>query len=95
MYFQVPLTAGTNLDRSGKSSPDLTAIYSNITNLCNKKISRDIFSRNKISVVYFGTTIAWGEVIWTESEVRRLKGLKIVGVGEKLLVTVPNLGACK
>ena len=95
MYFQVPLTAGTNLDRSGKSSPDLTAIYSNITNLCNKKISRDIFSRNKISVVYLGTTIAWGEVIWTESEVRRLKGLKIVGVGEKLLVTVPNLGACK
>ncbi len=95
MYFQVPLTAGGDLDRSGESSRDLTAIYSNIANLCNKKISRDIFSRNKISVVYFGTTIAWGEVIWTESEVRRLKGLKIVGVGEKLIVTVPNMGACK
>ena len=94
-YFQVLLTAGQPLDKSGVVNPDLTTIYSNIADLCNSKIPRDIFSRNNVSVVYFGTTIAWGEVIWTESEVRRLKGLKIVGVGEKLIVTVPNMSACR
>jgi hypothetical protein len=94
-YFQVPSTAGQTLDKSGEINPDLTTIYSNIVNLCKSEIPRDIFLRNKISIVYFGTTIAWGQVIWTESEVRRLKGLKIVGVGEKLIVTVPDLSDCK
>jgi hypothetical protein len=94
-YFQVPSTAGQTLDKSGEINPDLTTIYSNIVNLCKSEIPRDIFLRNKISIVYFGTTIAWGQVIWTESEVRRLKGLKIVGVGEKLIVTVPDMSDCK
>jgi hypothetical protein len=94
-YFQIPSTVGQTLDKSGEISPDLTEIYTNIVNLCKREIARDIFLRNKISIVYFGTTAAWGQVIWTESEVRRLKGLKIVGVGEKLIVTVPDMESCK
>ena len=74
-YFQVPSTAGQTLDKSGAINPELTAIYSNIANLC-------------------ASSFAWGEVVWTESEVRRLRGLKIVGAGEKIIVTVPDIESC-
>ncbi len=93
-YFQVPSTAGQTLDKSGEINPELTAIYSNIADLCASSMAREAFAKNKISVVYFSTTIAWGEVVWTESEVRRLKGLKIVGAGEKIIVTLPDIESC-
>lgn len=93
-YFQILLTSGQTLDRTGEINPQIVSIYSSIADLCGNPIALDAMTSNKIAVVYFSTTSAWGGLIWTESEVRRLRGLRVVGAGEKIIVTVPDRSTC-
>jgi hypothetical protein len=94
MYEQIPVTAGGEIGYTGELSKGLYYIYTNIANICGSPAARKAFVTEKVGVVYFGTNAEWGETVWTESEVRRLKGLKIVSSGEKLLATVPDLSTC-
>jgi hypothetical protein len=72
----------------------LTAIYENIGDLCSSEISKDAFSIENVGAVVFAKRGVWGQTIWTDSEIRKLPGLKTISTGEFLVLSVPDFAKC-
>ena len=94
MYKGLKVTSGYPLNYEGMPSDELSTIYQNIGDLCSSEISKDAFSLEKVGAVVFAKRGVWGQTIWTDSEIRKLKGLKIISTGEFLVLTVPDFAKC-
>lgn len=94
MYKGLRVTSGSPLNSDGMPSDSLSTIYQNIGDLCSSGISKDAFSLEKVGAVVFAKRGVWGQTIWTDSEIRKLKGLKIISTGEFLVLTVPDFAKC-
>lgn len=94
MYKGLKVTSGYPLNSDGMPSDSLSTIYQNIGDLCSSEISKDAFSLEKVGAVVLAKRGVWGQTIWTDSEIRKLKGLKIISTGEFLVLTVPDFAKC-
>jgi hypothetical protein len=94
MYKGLRVTSGSNRTSNGEPSDNLTAIYENIGDLCSSEISKDAFSIENVGAVVFAKRGVWGQTIWTDSEIRKLPGLKTISTGEFLVLSVPDFAKC-
>ena len=94
MYQGLKVTSGFPLNSDGAPSDSLSTIYQNLGDLCSSEISKDAFSIEKVGAVVFAKRGVWGQTIWTDSEIRRLPGLKTISTGEFLVLTVPDFAKC-
>ena len=94
MYKGLRVTSGTPLDSRGLPSDELSTIYQNIRSLCSNEAVEGAFYDEKVAAVVFGKRGVWGQTLWTDSEIRKLEGLKIIATGEFLVLTVPEFAKC-
>jgi hypothetical protein len=94
MYKGLRVTSGSPLNSQGVVSDSLSTIYQNIGDLCSSEAAKDAFSTERVGAVMFGKRGVWGQTIWTDSDIRRLPGLKTISTGEFLVLTVPDFTKC-
>jgi hypothetical protein len=94
MYKGLRVTSGSPRDSRGVPSEELSAIYENIGDLCSNELAMTAFSSEKVGAVVFGKRGVWGQTLWTDSEIRKLKGLQTISTGEFLVLTIPDFAKC-
>jgi hypothetical protein len=94
MYKGLRVTSGSPRNSQGVLSDSLSTIYQNIGDLCSSETTRNAFATEKVGAVMFGKRGVWGQTIWTDSDIGRLPGLKIISTGEFLVLAVPDFINC-
>lgn len=94
MYKGLRVTSGSPRNSRGELSDNISAIYQDIGDLCSSKIAPGAFGSENIGAVIFGKRGVWGQTIWTDSELRKLSGLRIVATGEFLTMAIPDFTKC-